>query len=76
MQWSPRDALPASISSAIFSCDGMLVYAAFVDGAVGVFEADSLRLRCRIASSAYIHRYISPFPSKLQFDDDELTTLR
>ncbi|XP_042409639.1 protein TOPLESS-RELATED PROTEIN 2-like isoform X1 [Zingiber officinale] len=53
--WSPRDALPASISSAIFSCDGMLVYAAFVDGAVGVFEADSLRLRCRIASSAYIH---------------------
>ncbi|XP_034711523.1 protein TOPLESS-RELATED PROTEIN 2-like [Vitis riparia] len=32
----------------------MLVYAGFGDGAVGVFDADSLRLRCRIAPSAYI----------------------
>ncbi|CAD6246767.1 unnamed protein product [Miscanthus lutarioriparius] len=29
--WSPRDALPAPISSAIYSCDGLLVYAAFCD---------------------------------------------
>ncbi|XP_020240735.1 protein TPR2-like [Asparagus officinalis] len=52
--WSPRDSLSAPISSAIYSCDGMLVYAGFCDGAVGVFDADSLRLRCRIAPSAYI----------------------
>ncbi|XP_072968974.1 protein TOPLESS-RELATED PROTEIN 2-like [Typha angustifolia] len=57
--WSPRDALPAPISSAIYSCDGMLVYAGFCDGAVGVFEAESLRLRCRIALSAYISPAIS-----------------
>ncbi|KAJ8485636.1 hypothetical protein OPV22_018121 [Ensete ventricosum] len=52
--WSPRDALPAPISSAVYSCDGLLVYAGFCDGAVGVFEADSLRLRCRIALTAYM----------------------
>ncbi|KAL6843078.1 hypothetical protein ACP4OV_026791 [Aristida adscensionis] len=52
--WYPRDALPAPISSAIYSCDAVLVYAAFCDGAIGVFEAESLRLRCRIAPSAYI----------------------
>ncbi|XP_031379895.1 protein TOPLESS-RELATED PROTEIN 2-like isoform X2 [Punica granatum] len=53
--WSPKDNLNAPISSGIYSCDGLLVYAAFCDGAVAVFDADSLRLRCRIASSAYIH---------------------
>ncbi|XP_058085510.1 protein TOPLESS-RELATED PROTEIN 2-like isoform X2 [Magnolia sinica] len=52
--WSPRDALSAPITSAIYSCDGLLVYTGFCDGAVGVFDADSLRLRCRIAPSAYI----------------------
>ena len=28
-------------------------YASFCDGAVGVFDAESLRLHCRIAPSAY-----------------------
>ncbi|XP_044470972.1 protein TOPLESS-RELATED PROTEIN 2-like [Mangifera indica] len=42
--WSPKDTLPAPISSAIYSCDGLLVYAGFCDGAVGVFDADNLRL--------------------------------
>ena len=60
MQWSPRDALPALISSAIYSCDGLLIYASFCDGAIGVFEAESLRLRCRIAPSAYIPPSILP----------------
>lgn len=54
LQWSPKDSLAAPISSAIYSCDSMLVYAGFCDGAVGVFDADGLRLRCRIAPSAYI----------------------
>lgn len=52
--WYPKDTLAAPISSAIYSCDGLLVNAAFCDGAVGVFDADSLRLRCRIAPSAYM----------------------
>ncbi|CAL9112407.1 unnamed protein product [Musa textilis] len=52
--WSPRDALAASISSATYSCDGLSVHAGFRDGAVGIFEADGLKLRCRIAPSAYL----------------------
>ncbi|KAG5233006.1 protein TPR [Salix suchowensis] len=52
--WSPKDSLAAPISSAIYSSDGFLVYTGFCDGAVGVFDADSLRIRCRIAPSAYI----------------------
>ncbi|KAB2071693.1 hypothetical protein ES319_A08G240300v1 [Gossypium barbadense] len=52
--WSPKESLNAPISSAIYSCDGSLVYAGFCDGAIGVFDSDNLRLRCRIAPSAYI----------------------
>ncbi|XP_022745295.1 protein TPR2-like isoform X3 [Durio zibethinus] len=52
--WSPKDSLNAPISSAIYSCDGSLVYTGFCDGAVGVFYSDNLRVRCRIAPSAYI----------------------
>ncbi|XP_061995760.1 protein TOPLESS-RELATED PROTEIN 2-like isoform X2 [Rosa rugosa] len=52
--WTPKDALAAPISCAIYSCDGLVVYATFCDGAVGVFDANSLRLRCRIVPSAYI----------------------
>ncbi|CDP19690.1 unnamed protein product [Coffea canephora] len=43
LQWYPRDTLSASISSAIYSC-----------GAIGIFDAGSLRLRCPIAPSAYM----------------------
>ncbi|WVZ96517.1 hypothetical protein U9M48_042147 [Paspalum notatum var. saurae] len=53
-QWSPRDALPAPISSAIFSSDGLMIYVGFCDGAIGIFEAKSLTLQCKIAPSAYI----------------------
>ncbi|CAK9136065.1 unnamed protein product [Ilex paraguariensis] len=52
--WSPRESLSAAISSAIYSCDGLLVFSGFRDGAIGIFDADSLRLRCRVAASAYI----------------------
>ncbi|XP_059641572.1 protein TOPLESS-RELATED PROTEIN 2-like [Cornus florida] len=51
--WSPKDSLSAAISTAIYSCDGLMVFTGFCDGAIGIFDADSLRLRCRIAPSAY-----------------------
>lgn len=53
-QWVPQDGLSAPISYATYSCNSQLVYAAFVNGNIGVFEADSLSLRCRIAPSAYL----------------------
>ncbi|KAI3690216.1 hypothetical protein L2E82_48192 [Cichorium intybus] len=40
--WSPRESLSAAISSATYSCDGLLIFTGFVDGAVGVFDADTL----------------------------------
>ncbi|WVZ96510.1 hypothetical protein U9M48_042141 [Paspalum notatum var. saurae] len=57
--WSPRDALPAPISSAVFSSDGFLIYTGFHDGAIGIFEAKSLTLQCKIAPSAYIPSSVS-----------------
>uniref|UniRef100_A0A0C9S7I8 TSA: Wollemia nobilis Ref_Wollemi_Transcript_13460_4098 transcribed RNA sequence n=1 Tax=Wollemia nobilis TaxID=56998 RepID=A0A0C9S7I8_9CONI len=53
-QWVPRESLSAPISHATYSCDSQLIYTSFLDGVVGVFHAASLRLRCRIAPSAYL----------------------
>ncbi|XP_054816813.1 topless-related protein 3-like isoform X2 [Prosopis cineraria] len=53
-QWLPQDILPAPISYATYSSNSALIYATFLDGNIGVFDADSLRLRCRIAPSAYL----------------------
>jgi hypothetical protein len=61
MQWFPRDALPAPISSAVYSLGCLLVYAGFCDGAIGIFEAKSLMLQCRIAPSAYIPSLITRY---------------
>ncbi|CDP11749.1 unnamed protein product [Coffea canephora] len=64
--WYPRDALSAPISSATYSCNGLSVYTGCLDGAIGIFDADSLRLRCRVAPSAYMSSSIvsssSAFP--------------
>ncbi|KAG5524381.1 hypothetical protein RHGRI_031142 [Rhododendron griersonianum] len=57
--WYPRESLSAAITSAIYSCDGLLVFTGFSDGAIGVFDADSFRLRCRIAPSAYMSSSIA-----------------
>lgn len=54
LQWVPQDVLSAPISCATYSCNSQLVYASFADGNIGVFDADNLRLRCRIAPSAYL----------------------
>ncbi|EPS69182.1 hypothetical protein M569_05580, partial [Genlisea aurea] len=53
-QWVPQEALSAPISCAAYSCNSQLVFASFCDGNVGIFDADTLRLRCRIASSSYL----------------------
>ncbi|CAM0880713.1 unnamed protein product [Alopecurus aequalis] len=53
-QWIPQGTLSAPISHASYSCNSQLVFAAFTDGNVAIFDADNLRLRCRIASSAYM----------------------
>ncbi|KAK8661786.1 hypothetical protein V6N13_091381 [Hibiscus sabdariffa] len=58
-QWIPQEVLSAPISSAAYSCNSQLVYATFTDGNIGVFDADSLKLRCRIAPSAYIAPVLS-----------------
>ncbi|XP_056845042.1 topless-related protein 3 [Raphanus sativus] len=52
-QWIPQDSLSAPISSAVYACNSQLIYATFRDGNIGVFDGDSLRLRCRISPSAY-----------------------
>ncbi|XP_009801463.1 protein TOPLESS-RELATED PROTEIN 2-like isoform X1 [Nicotiana sylvestris] len=65
--WHPRDSLSAPISSAIYSCDGLLVFTGFGDGAIGIYDADSLRLRCRIAPSAYISSSVSSSVSGTAF---------
>ncbi|CAM6037067.1 unnamed protein product [Sphagnum compactum] len=57
--WVPRDSFSASISNATYSCDSQLVYAGFVDGSVGVFDAESLRPRCRLLPSVHIPQGVS-----------------
>ncbi|KAL2612905.1 hypothetical protein R1flu_024597 [Riccia fluitans] len=52
--WVPRETFTASISNATYSCDSQLVYAGFVDGSIGVFDAETLRPRCRLAAGAHI----------------------
>ncbi|KAF8401413.1 hypothetical protein HHK36_012352 [Tetracentron sinense] len=59
LQWVPHSVLSTPISYAAYSCNSQLVYAAFYDGNIGVFDADSLRLRCRIAASAYLSQAVS-----------------
>ncbi|XP_019160222.1 PREDICTED: uncharacterized protein LOC109156819 [Ipomoea nil] len=57
-KWIPCGSLSAPISSATYSCNSQLVYASFKDGNIGVLDADSLRLRCRIAPSAYLSQAV------------------
>jgi len=58
-QWVPHAPFTAAISNATYSCDSQLVYTGFVDGSVGVFDADSLRPRCRLAPSVHIPQGVS-----------------
>jgi hypothetical protein len=42
------------ISSAVFSCDGLLVYAAFSDGTIRIFEVGLKKELCIIPRSGYV----------------------
>ncbi|ESW10946.1 hypothetical protein PHAVU_009G252100 [Phaseolus vulgaris] len=55
-RWVPQDWLFGSLSCATYSCNGQLVYATFTDGNIGIFDANTLKLKCRMASSAYLHQ--------------------
>ncbi|KAK4491367.1 hypothetical protein RD792_002106 [Penstemon davidsonii] len=57
-QWVPQDALSAPISYAAYSCNSQSVFASFSDGNIGIFDADTLRLRCRVAPSAYMSQAV------------------
>ncbi|KAJ0715915.1 putative transcription factor WD40-like family [Helianthus annuus] len=57
--WSPREPLSAPISSATYSSDGLLIFTGFSDGALGVFDAESLSLRFHVSPSAYISPSVS-----------------
>ncbi|KAJ6863539.1 hypothetical protein NC652_040160 [Populus alba x Populus x berolinensis] len=52
-QWFPREA-SGPITHAAYSCDSQSIYVSFEDGSVGVLTASTLRLRCRINSTAYL----------------------
>ncbi|MED6171821.1 hypothetical protein PIB30_044375 [Stylosanthes scabra] len=53
-QWVPKADLFGSISCATYSCNSKLVYAAFTDGNIVIFNAATLVMRCRIAPSVYL----------------------
>ncbi|MCL7045340.1 hypothetical protein MKW94_008572 [Papaver nudicaule] len=59
-QWFPQDALPATITNAAYSCNSLLIYASFSDGNIGIFDANNLKLRCRVAPSAYMPQAQNP----------------
>ncbi|XP_074270503.1 protein TOPLESS-like [Silene latifolia] len=52
-QWVVPDCY-GYISHATYSCDGKLVYAGFTDGAIRIFNAASLVIKCRIDPNAYL----------------------
>ncbi|WJX23479.1 hypothetical protein P8452_12684 [Trifolium repens] len=56
-QWLPQDDLQGcAITSATYSSNFGQIYATFTDGNIGIFDAGSLILICRIASSAYLYQ--------------------
>ncbi|CAH1432821.1 unnamed protein product [Lactuca virosa] len=52
-QWGPREASGA-ITHATYSCDSQSIYVTFEDGSIDILTASTLRLRCRISSTAYL----------------------
>ncbi|XP_024979277.1 topless-related protein 4-like isoform X1 [Cynara cardunculus var. scolymus] len=52
-QWVPPET-SGLITHATYSCDSQSIYVSFEDGSVGILTASTLRLRCRISSTAYL----------------------
>ncbi|KAI3811192.1 hypothetical protein L1987_20910 [Smallanthus sonchifolius] len=52
-QWGPREA-SGPITHAAYSCDSQTIYVTFEDGSIDILTASTLRLRCRISSTAYL----------------------
>ncbi|GJZ97892.1 topless-related protein 4-like protein isoform X3 [Tanacetum coccineum] len=52
-QWGPREA-SGPITNATYSCDSQSIYVTFEDGSIDILTASTLRLRCRISSTAYL----------------------
>lgn len=50
VQWNLEKPFTAAISDATYSCDSQLVYVSFVDGSVGIFDAESFSLRNQFAA--------------------------
>ncbi|PIN21391.1 hypothetical protein CDL12_05906 [Handroanthus impetiginosus] len=57
-QWVPQGTLSAPISCAAYSCNSQLVFASFCDGNIGIFDAEILKLRCRVGPSAYLSQAV------------------
>ncbi|XP_050380281.1 protein TPR1-like [Argentina anserina] len=53
-QWLPHGILSSPIRHAAYSSGSKLIYTAFSDGNIGVFNSNSLSLKCRIAPPAYL----------------------
>ena len=55
MQWHTEGTDIGGIEEAKYSCDSELVYAVFLDGSIGVFDATAgLQLRCRITKPSAV----------------------
>nr|KAJ0202906.1 hypothetical protein LSAT_V11C500262900 [Lactuca sativa] len=52
-QWVPQET-SGLITHATYSCDSQSIYVGFEDGSVCILTASTLRLRCRISSTAYL----------------------
>ncbi|XP_071737204.1 topless-related protein 4-like isoform X1 [Rutidosis leptorrhynchoides] len=52
-QWFPPET-SGLITHATYSCDSKSIFVSFEDGSVGILTGSTLRLRCRISSTAYL----------------------
>jgi hypothetical protein len=64
IQWPVREN-SSPITHATFSCDSQLIYASFMDATVGIFNASSLGLQCRILPASYLPPSIRYFVMKV-----------
>ncbi|XP_047326236.1 protein TPR1-like [Impatiens glandulifera] len=55
LQWVPQGALPSPISGEVkYSSDCRMIYAAFRDGKIGIFDSNNLRIICHITPNVYL----------------------